>query len=487
MKKHELFFTSIKLPIEYIIVYLSFILAHFIRWYTDLIPWYQIPSKYISTSSLIVFALLWALLFVMVFFYMGLYNMKIRNSRLKQFAMIVESAFVWFFLYVWLSYLSLGYLYQKELPRLIIFFTLFLSVFFITLERFLIDLIEKYLLEKWILQKTRLALILDSNNEELISDIKSSSIYECIWYFNNKKIPDINIKYLGNHKDFSSLSRKDIIDEVLYISSWFEAESSDLIFEYARIYGISYKYIANSFDFTKNNTEISFINKIPVVEISSIWLNPWWRIVKRLIDILGSFIWILIFSPLLLLVWILIKKEDPDWPVIFKNKRVWKNWKLFDLYKFRYMKWKYCVKDAYWVNPDEDDALKFEKELIKEKSERSWPLYKILDDPRKTKIWTIIEKYSIDELPQLFNVFKWDMSLVWPRPHQLREVDLYKEHQKRVLTLKPWITGMAQTHWRHKNSFDDEVKLDIFYIENWSLLLDIKILFKTIKVVLKKN
>jgi lipopolysaccharide/colanic/teichoic acid biosynthesis glycosyltransferase len=128
--------------------------------------------------------------------------------------------------------------------------------------------------------------------------------------------------------------------------------------------------------------------------------------------------------------------------------------------------------------------LDLEEKLIKEKSTRNWPLYKIKNDPRKTKIWNFIEKYSIDELPQFFNVLIWNMSLVGPRPHQPREVEKYLMKHKRLLTIKPWITWMAQVNWRENNDFEKEAKLDIYYIENWSLLLDLKIILKTITHIL---
>ncbi len=152
------------------------------------------------------------------------------------------------------------------------------------------------------------------------------------------------------------------------------------------------------------------------------------------------------------------------------------------------MKWKYCIKDSYDVSKnDKKKALKYEKELIDSSSTRLWPLYKIKNDPRKTKIWTFIEKYSIDELPQFFNLILWNMSLIWPRPHQAREVDKYQLKHIRLLTIKPWITWMSQVNGRETNSFDDEANLDIYYIENWSLLLDLKILLKTIYVVLTRK
>ncbi|MDD4531037.1 MAG: exopolysaccharide biosynthesis polyprenyl glycosylphosphotransferase, partial [Candidatus Gracilibacteria bacterium] len=321
---------------------------------------------------------------------------------------------------------------------------------------------------------------------EILDDIKDSGIYDIIGYINKKEIKNFPFKYFGGLKDFFDLARNRNVDEMLIVDSDFIQEELEQIFDYSRTYGIRYRYISNYFDVTKSNTELSFISKIPVVEIKSIGLDSWGRVFKRLVDISGSIFGIIILFPFMFLVAILIKIEDSDGPVFFKNRRIGRDGKNFNLYKFRYLKWKYCVKDSYGIKPEEDEALKLEKELITKQNARKGPLYKIKNDPRKTKIGTFIEKYSIDELPQLFNVLIGNMSLVGPRPHQPREVEQYKEHQKRVLTIKPGITGMAQINGREKNDFDKEVQLDIFYIENWNILLDLKIFFKTIGTVLKR-
>lgn len=473
MKRHELFFWIIKLPIEFIIIYISFYLAHDIRRVTDLIPWVQIPFKDIPDSNFQMFAIFWAIIFVLVYAYMELYKMQVKQSRIKQLANMIEGSFLWFLLYIWCLYLSLWFLYHTELPRLIILFTLFISLFIIFIERFIIDQIQLFLLEKGYLEKTKIALIIDIDNDEIIESINDSKIYEIIGYYNNKKIPEIKLSYLWNHKDFASSAVKKWVQEVLFISSWFESESVDEIFEYSRIYGISYKYIANSFDFTKNNTETTFLNKIPVVEIRSIWLTPWWRVIKRSFDFVFSGIWLVILSPLFITVSILELKDNLSiFTIFYWSKRVGKWGWLFKMYKFRSMK----------INAEKE-----KEKLIKKNERKDGPLFKIENDPRITKLWAFLRKYDIDELPQLWNVFIGNMSLIWPRPHLPEEVALYKDYQKRVLTLKPGITWMAQTHWRHKNSFDDEVKLDIFYIENWSFLLDLKILLKTLKVILKRE
>lgn len=176
-------------------------------------------------------------------------------------------------------------------------------------------------------------------------------------------------------------------------------------------------------------------------------------------------------------------KIDSRGPVIFRNERVGNDGN-FNVYKFRYLKLEHCTGCQ---NPEYEKALETEEELIKNQSVRKGPLYKIKNDPRKTRVGQIIEAFSIDELPQLFNVFLGNMSLVGPRPHQPREVEKYEIWQKRTLSIKPGITGLAQISGRSDIDFKDEAKLDIYYIENWSLWLDIEILFKTIFVLLKKR
>jgi lipopolysaccharide/colanic/teichoic acid biosynthesis glycosyltransferase len=130
---------------------------------------------------------------------------------------------------------------------------------------------------------------------------------------------------------------------------------------------------------------------------------------------------------------------------------------------------------------DENDpkSIELEQKLLAEKGTKSGPVNKIKDDPRVTKVGAYIRKTSIDELPQFFNVLMGEMSIVGPRPHQPREVAQYEKHHKKVLTLKPGITGMAQVNGRSDLTFEEEVLYDTFYIENWSIWLDLIIIIKT--------
>jgi lipopolysaccharide/colanic/teichoic acid biosynthesis glycosyltransferase len=130
------------------------------------------------------------------------------------------------------------------------------------------------------------------------------------------------------------------------------------------------------------------------------------------------------------------------------------------------------------------DADKKKTELL-DQNEREGPLFKIKDDPRVTKLGRFLRKTSIDELPQLFNVLIGAISLVGPRPHLPEEVDQYRKDHKKVFTIKPGLTGLAQTSGRSNLDFEDEVKLDFYYIENWSMLLDLKIILKSIGIVFR--
>ena len=132
------------------------------------------------------------------------------------------------------------------------------------------------------------------------------------------------------------------------------------------------------------------------------------------------------------------------------------------------------------------DAEKIKEKLL-EKNERKWPLFKIKWDPRITHFWHILRRFSIDELPQIWNVFKWNMSFVWPRAHLPDEVKKYSELQKRVLITKPWITWLAQINWRSDLEFEDEVKFDLQYIQHWTPFLDFQIIIQTPIILLKWN
>jgi lipopolysaccharide/colanic/teichoic acid biosynthesis glycosyltransferase len=156
----------------------------------------------------------------------------------------------------------------------------------------------------------------------------------------------------------------------------------------------------------------TFFGDMPVIEITSVSISAWERITKRAIDIIGSLCGLIVLLPLFIVIGIIIKIEDSSGPVFFANRRIGQSGRVFSLYKFRYMYWRYSVKDAYGIDESKDSALKYEEKLKAKSDTRNGPLYKIANDPRKMQFGTVIERLSLDELPQLWNVLIGDMSLV---------------------------------------------------------------------------
>ncbi len=491
MKHHELTFSVIKIPLDFLIIWASFFIAKQVRLITDLIPAVHLPIQTIESSYLNIFALWWAVLYIFLFASHSLYSLQISHSKIQEILDVIRYSIYWFLFFSVGVYLWNGILYSgAEIPRLIILFSMLLGMSGSIIVRLLLNSIQSYLLKIKKISQRNLLLISNKTSKSMLpilDDIVSSKIYNILGYCNTQKKKNNSLLYIGGIKKIEELLKKHACDEILYIDSDFWKSDLYKIWELSRTYGVRYRYITNNFDITKTNTSLSLINKTPVIEIENTPLEYWWRIWKRIFDIIISSIILILTLPLYIIIAILIKREDPDGPVIYKNRRIWQHGKVFNCYKFRYLQWKYCTKESYGIKNESDPAFHYEKKLILSKSSRSWPLYKIKKDPRKTKIWNFLEKYSIDELPQFFNVLLWNMSIVWPRPHQPREVELYEQYQERLLTVKPWITGMAQVNGREQNNFVKEAKLDIFYIENWSFLLDLKIILKTCAIIFSRK
>ena len=196
-----------------------------------------------------------------------------------------------------------------------------------------------------------------------------------------------------------------------------------------------------------------------------------YRCVKRVFGIIASTFALILISPILLIISICIKIDDPCGPVFYTQTRVGKDEKLFKMIKFRSM-----VSNA-------DELL----ENLRQKNEINGAMFKIKNDPRITRVGRIIRKYSLDELPQLINVIKGDMSIVGPRPPLPSEVAKYTDYDRQRLMVTPGATGLWQVGGRNDVDFDTMVQLDLEYIQHRSIMLDLKIMFKTVVIMIKPN
>ncbi|GHD45430.1 sugar transferase [Mycetocola manganoxydans] len=210
------------------------------------------------------------------------------------------------------------------------------------------------------------------------------------------------------------------------------------------------------------------VEGLPLIHVEIPQFEGGKHVLKRAFDIVASGLGIIALAPVFALLALAIKLDDGG-PVLFSQERVGRNEKRFMMLKFRSM-----------VTTAETDL-----EALIAKNEGSGLLFKIKDDPRVTRIGRILRKFSLDELPQLWNVFVGEMSLVGPRPPLPREVEAYESHVHRRLYIKPGLTGMWQVNGRSDLSWDESVRLDLYYVENWSLTGDLMIVWRTVKVLLK--
>lgn len=275
-------------------------------------------------------------------------------------------------------------------------------------------------------------------------------------------------KVLGRISELESVVHKNFIDQVfITVSSY--GESTNRTFSRAKEWGVGVKIVPEFFENASPNFALSYIGSLPILEYhcNTVESEVEWM-VKRLMDIVFSFVGLVLLSPFLIAIGLLIKLESPG-PVFYVSPRIGRKGKIFKFYKFRSM------------HADAEERLA----ELSDKNEKDGPIFKMKEDPRMTRIGRFIRKYSIDELPQLWNVLRGDMSLVGPRPPIPSEVSRYKDWQLRRINVVPGMTSPYVVQGRSDLSFEEWIKSDLDYIENWSLWLDIKILFQVIPAVLK--
>ena len=317
----------------------------------------------------------------------------------------------------------------------------------------------------------RRVLFIGANSvaDRFYKSIKKDNSYKVIGALDEKIISrkKDQIKIIGTLDQLESIVKKYGVEEIIQTEPHLKDQAASDLHAFCRNNQIKYNFIPDLIRLQRTNVDIQMIDNIPLVSLKETSLDGWGRIFKRIFDFLVSFILIILLIPVWIILSILIKLDSRG-PVIYKSKRKYRN-KIFNVYKFRSM-----VADA-----------EIQRKNLLEFNERKGPLFKIKNDPRITKIGRFLRKASLDELPQLLNVLIGNMSLVGPRPHLPEEIKKYKSHHYQVFALKPGMTGLAQISGRSNLDFEEEVKLDVYYIENWSLWLDIKILLKSVGIIFR--
>jgi exopolysaccharide biosynthesis polyprenyl glycosylphosphotransferase len=287
------------------------------------------------------------------------------------------------------------------------------------------------------------------------------------------------IPVVGTPKDLPSVVSELNIERVIF-AQLDEAEVSTII-RPLRSTDVQVDMVARPLEVVAPETRVHMLDGIPILAISPARLSQSSLILKRTMDVALSAVGLLLLSPVLAVIALLIK-VDSRGPVLYRHDRIGRDRRPFKLLKFRTMQTRFCRGNGYGGEEAEQEfARLMEDPARREEFEGS---YKLLDDPRVTRIGAILRRRSLDELPQLFNVLRGDLSLVGPRPIVVEEVARYGPDATAVLSLRPGVTGYWQVSGRSDTSYAERVRLDLAYASNWSIQLDLSILMHTLRLVL---
>ncbi len=316
----------------------------------------------------------------------------------------------------------------------------------------------------------RRALIIGTGPEarQLAYQLQGWTDYDILGYVDdeNQLAETTSLPYLGAVSKCPDLVSRYDVDEVFVTLSRHRASLANLVLA-LQPYGVKIRFIPDLLDILTVHTAIENLRGIPLVAVREPPISGLNAVIKRVFDFCGAIISLMLCAPLMVMIALLIKLDSPG-PVFFLQERAGQYGKPFRMWKFRTM-----VADAEEQLPQLVDIEKLEQ-----------PAFKLREDPRVTRVGRWLRRTSLDELPQLINVLRGEMSLVGPRPEQVDLVKRYSASQARRLLVKPGITGSMQVSGRGDLPFEERLKLELAYIENYSLWEDVKILLKTIPAVL---
>jgi len=385
----------------------------------------------------------------------GLYSMKSRLRMTEEFLRIIVASSAGIMLVIIYIFL------RQELfdSRFLVLGGWFFAIIFVFMGRFLVRKLQSVAVSKYNFGVHKVMIIGESNEARTLErsiQHDPASGYRVVNRLSGPDLTDIRPALL------------DGLNEVILAQSSYSDNKTAELIDFCNENHIVFKFIPNVTQLLAGNFSIDIFKGLPLIEIKRTSLDGWGKVMKRIIDILGSILGLVTLAPLLGLIALAIKWET-EGPVFARLRRVSHD-KEFLLYKFRGM---------ISVDPD-GGAESLKAFLISFNERKDGPLFKMRDDPRITRVGRIIRKYRLDELAQLVNILKGEMSLVGPRPHQPDEIAHYQKHHKKVLAIKSGITGLAQVSGSSDISFEREVALDSFYIDNWSLWLDFKVMIRTV-------
>ena len=472
--KNIKFYSLILMIIDTFVLLCAFTIAYVIRVQYDNRPLLADIYAFDYLRAFLIILPFWILIFAML----GLYQANTYGRRLIEWAKILVGSFVGVLLVIGWQYASNTNILPARLVAVYVFIAAFLLI---VIERELLRFIRSMMF-KYGRGISRVLLIGSSDTTRDIArnlaDTARSG-YEIIAIAGPKKIIPAGVNVL--HYPIVEKALRDIklinINIIIQTDLYEDSERNHAILSATQTNHINYSFIPGEAEFYSGKNTVDVFLGYPMISVHQTPLIGWGAMFKRFFDFIVSLILIIILSPVFLILFIIKRIADPG-PAFYISKRLSRFSEPIDLIKFRSMGAEYGSKDAakeFREMGREDLAREYEKNR------------KVENDPRITRFGKFLRNTSLDELPQIFNVIRGDLSLVGPRPILPQEVKLAHGRTALLHSVKSGVTGIWQVSGRSELSFDERIELELYYAQNWTFWLDIKILFKTIGVVIRKT
>lgn len=450
MKKGDFVFNVLRVPLDFLVLVVAGVAIYILR--TRILDaWRPVlfgPELPLDRFVWLVLGV--SVLFVLVYAASGLYAMKLRMTVPQETARIMVASSAAMMIVILVIFIRA----EAFNSRFLVVGYWVLATAMIAVGRLVLRSIQRRLMVRYDIGAHRILLI---GNDRVTRQLEQTMAADRgLGWRVVKCLDDPDLAEIA-----SSVGNPGV-DEVLLANPDYPANRIVSLVDFCHERHIIFKFVPNIYQTLTTHYDVDAIGRIPVVELRRTALDGWGKVFKRMFDMIGSAVALVLLSPVFAVIAFAIKWETAG-PVLVRLHRVSRGHS-FGLYKFRSM-----IENAEELKP-----------LLATRNERAdGPLFKMRADPRITKVGRFIRRTRLDELPQFMNVFTGDISLVGPRPHQPDEIEKYEKHHRKVLAIKAGATGLAQISGASDLPFEDEVALDTFYIENWSLWLDVRIMVRT--------
>lgn len=450
MKKADFIFNVLRVPLDFMVLLGAGVAIYVLR--TRILDAWRpvLFGPELPFARFVGLALGVSVLFILVYAASGLYAMRLRMSVPQETARVLVASSAAMMLVILLIFIRA----EAFNSRFIVLGYWVAATGMVALGRFVIRIAQRRLMSRYDVGVHRILLIGDDRVAHQLEQTMTEDRglgWRVIRRLNDPDLIDV-----------AAVVERGGVDEVMLASPDFPADRIVGLVDYCHERHIIFKFVPNIYQTLTTHYDVDAIGRIPVVELKRTSLDGWGRVFKRCVDVLGSATALIALTPVFAAIAFAIKWETAG-PVFVRLRRVSRG-SLFGLYKFRSM-----VENAEELKPA----------LAAYNERADGPLFKMRDDPRITRVGRVIRRTRLDELPQFVNILVGDISIVGPRPHQPDEIARYEKHHRKVLAIKAGATGLAQVSGSSDLPFEEEVALDSFYIENWSLLLDMRIMIRT--------